>query len=111
MRNQESGEPKFRIHNSELKKRILNESARLGCMVRESMEQMRRWNAHMTRGRCSGMRDWSGELVRMTRFQRSPARTNACAGLYPAKRNIAPAHNLLSHKAEYRFFAIARNNA
>ena len=47
----------------------------------------------------------------MTRFQRSPARTNACAGLYPAKRNIAPTHNLLSHKAEYRFFAIARNNA
>ncbi len=47
----------------------------------------------------------------MTRFQRSPARTNACAGLYPAKRNIAPAHNSRGYYSEYRFFAQARNNA
>ena len=32
-------------------------------------------------------------------------------GLNPAKRNVSPAHNSLTHNAEYRFFAPARNSA
>ena len=41
----------------------------------------------------------------------APARTHAPAGLYPAKRNISPAHYSRSHKPEYHIFASARTSA
>ena len=41
----------------------------------------------------------------------APARTNAPAGLYPAKRSISPAYNSRSHKPEYHIAASARASA
>ena len=41
----------------------------------------------------------------------APARTHACAGLYPAKRNISPAHYSLSNEVEKRIATSARTDA
>ena len=43
--------------------------------------------------------------------RQTPARTHAPAGLYPAKRNISPAHNSRSYEAEERIFTSARTSA
>ncbi len=40
-----------------------------------------------------------------------PARTNACAGLYPAGCNLSPAHNSLSYANTPRIAASAQDNA
>ena len=41
----------------------------------------------------------------------TPAPTHACAGLYPAKRNISPAHYSLSNEVEKRIATSARTDA
>ena len=41
----------------------------------------------------------------------APARTHVPAGLYPAKRNLSPAHYSRSYKPEYRIAASARTSA